>query len=143
MKKFTTTISIILLVASFTACATPSPKVKDPLKERDLNVSSLSTPMSEIDAFLQEYDDVTIDEEKTEALLHHSTNKNISKGLPPKNDDLFASGLYMPFEDSSHIYHDYDHVYFKVVNGSWNLDAVKNKNKKQGYIFTKEKGLSK
>jgi ABC-type glycerol-3-phosphate transport system substrate-binding protein len=106
------------------------------------NKFELEEAKEQIDAFLQKYDGKTIDNETVSALEKDSDRKpNKIVGLPPRTPELFASGLFMPFTDDMGMYHSYDHIYFKVKDGRWDLDSKEQAHVKNGFLFTREEGL--
>lgn len=159
MKKVATIVNAAAAAIIFGGCfAEKTTEVPKPIEATELSTEAnvtadlnetirqlnkyynIDDSRSKIDTFLQKYDEKSIEKKKTDALVQDSKNRTILEGLPPKTPDLFASGLYMPYEDDAGIYHDYDHIYFKVRNGKWDLDSVKEKGERSSFVFTKEAG---
>lgn len=93
--------------------------------------------------FLLEYDQGTINRDMKGALRKNAASKSINTALPPRTPDLFASGLFMPYEDNHGMYHEFDRIYFKIKDGSWNLSGKKGDMESGigGFVFTKESGV--
>lgn len=93
--------------------------------------------------FLLEYDEGTIQSNYKSAVKKNASLKTLDTALPPRTPDLFASGLFMPYEDDQAIYHDFDKIFFKIKDGNWNLDKKVGVASKSGILFTKEFGFEK
>ncbi|MEA3373739.1 MAG: TraV family lipoprotein [Campylobacterota bacterium] len=133
MKKshFTAGLLALLLLSGCSSHEAPKPI------EKKLDATSSK---AELEAFLNKYDQENIKAEKKAALTQDSDRREIAQGLPPRTPDLFASGLFMPYDDDHGIYHNYDHIFFKIKDGKWDLDSSAENQHRGGFVFTKEEG---